>query len=75
VGRGGGGKGKKTENYCSKKYRKIALFSLFQGGGGQRKKTQKIAIKAEKYLYEASIYYIVFKNSFIRIRGSLLLKI
>jgi len=30
----------------SKKYRKIALFSLFQGG--QRKKDQKIAKNAEK---------------------------
>jgi len=37
---GEGGNEKKQTN-ISKKYRKIALFSLFQGGGGNGKKTEK----------------------------------
>jgi len=35
----------------SKKYRKIALFSLFQGRGGQQKKDRKIAKKGRKIAF------------------------
>jgi len=43
---GGGGNGKKDRK-ISKKYLKIALFSLFQGGG-KRKKDRKIAKQGRK---------------------------
>jgi len=46
----GGANGKKTKNY-RRKYRKIALFSLFQEGGRQRKKDRKIALLSLYLLY------------------------
>jgi len=40
IAREGGGQWKKDQK-LAKKYRKIALFSLFQGGGGNGKKIEK----------------------------------
>jgi len=42
----GGGQRKKIPKISKKKYRKIALFNLFQGGNG--KKPKKLRKKAEK---------------------------
>jgi len=43
-----GGRGQRKRPKISKKYRKIALFSLFQGGRGNGKKDLNITKKAEK---------------------------
>jgi len=42
------GRAPKKTTKISKKYRKIALFSLSRGGGRATTKDQKIAKKAEK---------------------------
>jgi len=57
---GGGGSQWKNRPKISKKYRKIALFSIFQGG--QRKKDRKIVKKGRKIallsLYLLYLYHV-----------------